>query len=782
MFLRILKKDIKRKRTMNVILLIFVILAATFISASANNLITVSKAMDNFIEKSNAPNYWFATSFGSDVQKFEQMAKDKGYDYDISRLVQIEPKTVTASGKKLDYSQTLALSDLNGTKVFDKNNEELTEIKDGEIYLTMPIYNSEKNEFYEGSKVTINTDGVKKEFTVKGYVKDLLYGSEMVGMSRILMSKNDFNQFDTESAFACNSVIVRTNAPDFMDNLNSLELSTLISADRSMIKMMYIMDTLMAGILLVVSVCLILISMVILRFIINFTITEEFREIGVMKAIGMKNSKIRGLYIVKYLAISVIGTVIGLIISFPFGKMLIEPVSQKIVIVSEDNYLINILSAVLAAIIVVMFSYFCTKRIRKFSPIDAIHNGETGERYSKKGVIHLSKSRIKAVPFMAFNDILSGMKNYLSMIIIFVLGTLLVIIPINTINTLRSDHLIDLFNMARSDHVISKELLFNPNEDNKAKIDKEFNDIREMFSENNIDADIFQEVMFRANISKGDKRSNSLAFQGVGKVTTDMYAYLEGTAPQNGSEVALSYITADRIGAKIGDDVTIKIGETEKIYTVTAINQSMNNLGEGIRFYQDERLNYNYAAGSFGIQIKYKDKPDSATLDERKTLLESLNPDSKVFTSGGYISFMIGDTAGTIASVEYIIIAIVLSINMLVAILMVKSFITKEKGEIALLKAIGFKNNSLVWWQTLRIGIILLISVLSGALISSPLSSVIITPIFRMMGAYSIEYEIKSLEVYVIFPFAMLMVTTLAAFLSAQGLRKISSSDISNNE
>ena len=36
MYLRILKKDLKRKKTMNVILLIFVILAATFIASSAN--------------------------------------------------------------------------------------------------------------------------------------------------------------------------------------------------------------------------------------------------------------------------------------------------------------------------------------------------------------------------------------------------------------------------------------------------------------------------------------------------------------------------------------------------------------------------------------------------------------------------------------------------------------------------------------------------------------------------------------------------------------------------
>ena len=71
---------------------------------------------------------------------------------------------------------------------------------------------------------------------------------------------------------------------------------------------------------------------------------------------------------------------------------------------------------------------------------------------------------------------------------------------------------------------------------------------------------------------------------------------------------------------------------------------------------------------------------------------------------------------------------------------------------------------------------------LIGVIISAPLSDLIITPIFRMMGAFSIEYEIRALEVYVVFPLLMLMVTALAAFISAQGLRKISSSDISNNE
>ena len=782
MYIKILKKDLKRKKTMNIILLIFVILAATFIAGSANNLITVSSALDNFFEKAGVPDYWFASTSTSEIESFEELAEENNYDYYISKLIQIDPKNVLVENERFEYSNTLSLSTLGGIKIFDKNNEEITHINDGEIWVTNVMFNSSENDFHEGGKIFISHNGIEKEFTIKGYTKDALFGSQMVGITRFLVSDNDAELFNTENTVICRAVEVHTNDKDYPDKFNALNINTVMSIDSSMTKMMYIMDLLIAAILLVVSVCLILISMVILRFIINFTITEEFREIGVMKAIGIKNNAIRGLYIAKYFAIAFIGTVVGLALSFPFSRIMLTGISEKIIISGEDNFLINIAAAILAGAAVVLFCFFCTRRIRKFSPIDAIRSGETGERFKKKGIFHLGRSILPTVPFMAVNDIFSGIKSYISMIIIFIIGTLLVIIPVNTINTLRSDRLITIFNMAKSDHVISQETLFNPNEDNKKKIEQSFDQVREMLSDNGIEVDVFQEIMFRGNISKGDKLTNSLTFQGMGDVTTDMYAYMEGTPPQNVHEVALTYLVAERIGAEIGDEVKIKIGEDTKTYTVCAINQSMNNMGEGIRFHQDAELDYRYAMGGFGLQIKYKDNPDSDTLAERKSMLQNLYKDAKIFTPGEYISFMIGDVAEQLDSMKVLILSIILCINILVAVLMVKSFITKEKSEIALLKAIGFKNNSLVLWQTVRIGIVLLISVLFGALLSSPLSSLIITPIFQMMGAYSIEYEIKALEVYVIFPLIVLTATAFAAFISAQGVRGISSSQISNNE
>ena len=782
MYLRILKKDLKRKKTMNVILLIFVFLAATFIAGSANNLITVSSALDNFLQKAGVPDYWFASTNPSEIDRFEELSEENGYDYHISRVIQIDPKDVLVENEKFEYSNTLGLSPLGGIKIFDKNNEEITHINDGEIYVTYDVFRSKDNDFHEGGKIFIDHNGVQKEFTIKGYTKDALYGSQMVGITRFLLSSNDIKLFDTEDAVVCITAEVHTDDKDYRDKFNGLNINTVMSADRSMLKMLYVMDVLTAAILLVVSVCLILISMVILRFIINFTITEEFREIGVMKAIGINNFAIRGLYIAKYFAIAVIGTAFGLACSFPFSKIMLTDISEKIIISGEDNFLINIGAAILAGAAVVLFCFLCTRKIRKFSPIEAIRSGETGERYRKKGIFSLGRSIIPTIPFMAVNDIFSGIKSYVSMIIIFIIGTLLVIIPVNTINTLRSDRLITIFNMSESDHIVSQELLFNPHNDNKKLVEERFEEVKKMFSDKGIEVEVCQEIMFRGNISKGDKRTNSLSFQGLGDVTTEEYAYMEGTAPQNVHEVALSYITAGQIGAEIGDEVRIKIGEDTKTYTVTAINQSMNNMGEGIRFYPDAELDYSYAMGGFGLQVKYKDSPDSAALAERKELLKDHYKGANIFTSGEYIGYMIGDVAEQLDSMKSLILTVILCINILVAVLMVKSFITKEKREIALLKALGFKNNSLVLWQTVRIGIVLLVSVIFGALVSEPLSVLIITPIFRMMGAFSIEYEIKALEVYVIYPLIVLGATALAAFISAQGVRNISSSEISNNE
>lgn len=782
MFLRILKKDLKRKKTMNLILLIFVTLAAMFVASSVNNILTVTTALDDYFEMADVPDYWIAASESEEADRLNSFAEENGYGFRQIDMIQTDPKEITIDGNVFAYKNTTLLSSLNGAVVFNPDGSRLNEINDGEVYLGSFIFNDKNYHISKGSEITVKAGGKEKTFTVKGCVKDALYGSGMIGSTRFLISENDYEYFKSDGVREVYSVCINTDDSSYSEKYSALEINSVFNVTRSEIKLMYVMDTLIAAIILVVSLCLILISMVILHFTINFTMSEEYREIGVMKAIGIPDRSIRSLYIAKYLAISIVGAVIGFALSIPFENLLIKNVSENIIINNSGYYSLSAVCAGATAATVVGFCYFCTRKIKKLSPVDSVRNGENGERFNKKSVLRLSKSKLSATVFMSLNDVLSGLKRYISMLIIFTLGILLILIPVNAVNTLRSDKLIKWFNMAESDLVINEETLFSSSIDNKTILTEKLDNVRNTLDENNINADVFQEIMFRMNISFNGNKTSSLAFQGIGDVTADMYSYIKGTPPQNENEIAVSYIIADRIGADIGDEVEINTCEDIKKYTITAINQSMNNMGESIRFYHSAKLDYRYAAGSFGIQVKFRDNPTEKAMTERKDILRNACPNADILTSGEYISNKIGGVSDQLEGVKVLIIAVILCVNMLVSVLMIKSFITKERCEIAILKAIGFKNSSLVLWQALRIGIILLLSVIMSVLLSAPLSKLSLEPVFKMMGAYSVEFDINPLEIYVIYPLIVLAVTFASAVLSAVGIRKIKASDVSNIE
>jgi len=781
MYFNILKKDLKRKKTMNLILLLFIILASTFIAGSVNNMLAVVTALDNYFEKANVPDYWICTTEKEEADKIEEFIISEQLSFMRQELLQMNPNQILVNNKEFEYTNSVVLSDLNHTiHIFDSQNQKIDKISDGELYIPAGICN--QYHLKTGDKITLTNNNKSKTYTLKGSTKDALFGSAMIGMTRFLVSERDYQELVGEENQIQSIGIFTDNVKEFTDKINQMEFQCIFTEPKNTLKMMYIMDMVIAAVMLVVSICLILISLVMLRFTIHFTISEEFREIGVMKAIGIPCYKIRGLYLVKYFTIALMGGVTGLIASIPFGKMLLWGTSKNIIITNEANFLVNFLSIAAIIGIVMLFGYLCTRKIKKFTPVSAIRNGENGERYRQRNIVKLNKTRIAPVIFMSFNDIFSNFQRFAVMLVIFILGILLIIIPVNTINTLQSDKLIVNFSMAECDHVIIKEVLLNSNESRRELTEQKLLAIKEELAKNHISADIFQEKMFRMHISKENKKCSSLAFQGVGDVTADQYSYLLGTPPQNIHEVGISHIISDNIDAGIGDMVTINTGSEEKEYMVTAIFQTMNNLGEGIRFFQEEALDYNNAAGGFGIQIKYTDSPDKKELQNRKERLEELFSDYKIYTSGEYIEYMIGNVAEQIRSVKQLILMIVICINILMTVLMVKSFLTKEKGEIAMLKSLGFRSQSLVLWQSFRIGIILFLAILTGTLISSPISKITVGKIFQMMGLQTIEFDIVFFEVFVIYPFILLVCTVFAAFLTAFGVRKISAFQVSNIE
>ena len=790
MYLSILKKDLKRKRAMNIILLLFIILATMFVSSSVNNIINVTTALDSYFEMANVPDYFAATmnkNLAVDID--ETVSSASAVDsYAMENVLFLSPDNFSYEDEDIIIKAGTNLIQSDICMNYFLSDENILEtVGKGEFYMAESEADSLGVDV--GDKLTIELNGVSREFILADKIKDALLGSKgLASITRYIISEEDFNCFlsaeNTEEYYGGTLVyIYSSNIETALPQIKPLVDNSALTLDRAMMKFCYIFDMVVVGILLVVSIILIIIAFVVLRFTIFFTLSEEFREIGVMKAIGIGNFKIRGLYLIKYMGLSIIGAAIGLVLSFPFGGMLMSVSSQTIIVGNQSPILVNILCAVLVIAVILLFCYGCTDMVKKMTPIDAIRNGQTGERFRKKSVMSLGKSKLPATPFLALNDIVSSPKRYSIITLTFFLCLSLLLILSATVSTMNSDSLASTFGWADCDiYLDSKMSAECMLEDGHERLEKHLDDMEQTLAENGIPAKCYQETIFTLPVAFGENESNICIYQGTGS-TMDMYEYTAGTTPQNTDEIAITRIAADKLNANIGDTVTIKTIDGDKEYIISAFFQAMNMQGIGIRLHSDEYINYIQAQGSIYTQITFTDHPDSKEIKQRMEEIQRIFPDyENIETCAEKVADLVG-VAGTIDAVKSLVAVLTIVLAALITVLMERSFIAKEQGEIALMKAVGTRNGKIYAYHTLRFLFVGIITVIIGEIFAMPLTHLCIDPIFKMMGMeLAVDYVINPVEMYLIFPIVILVTTTVSAFLTSLYTRKIKSSDTANIE
>ncbi len=790
MYLNILKKDLKRKKAMNVILLVFIILATMFVSSSVNNIVSVTSALDNYLKMADAPDYFAATmnkASSEDIEKalstaeaIDSLSKEK--------IIYMSQSNIKSDNITMPSGTHILQSDSDmSINYFLDDNAILQGVEKGFVYIIES--SMEKAGLKKGDIITIEIEGISKDFTVAGGIKDAVLGSGQLSMTRYIINEEDFKDYISveklDKYYGGELIYIKTsNIDKLLAEIDDAAESFVFVMDKAMIKFTYIFDMIVTGILLVVSLILIAIAFVVLRFTISFTLSEEFREIGVMKAIGIGNIKIRGLYLVKYAALSVIGSVIGLALSFPFGELLMSVSSKSVILGNENAFFVNIICSLLVVAVILLFCFSCTGKVRKMTPIDAIRNGQTGERFRKKSIMSLGKSKLGTTAYLAANDIVSSPKRFTIINLTFFLCLSLLLMLSATVSTLKSDSLIGTFGLAHCDVAVNggEAIMEFMIDGGREKMTEYLDDMEQKLSENGIPANCIQELWFYLTVTHGENSCKINTYQGTG-TTMDMYDYTAGTAPRSCNEIAITRIAAESLNANIGDTVTIKTIDGEKDYIITAFFQSMNTQGSTIRLYTDEYINYAQSAGGIGTQIIFTDSPDEEETALRIEKIKELYPEfTEVLTCSEWVQKNVG-VADTLDSVKQLVAILTVVLTALITVLMERSFIAKEQGEIALMKAIGTRNSKIYAYHTMRFAIVGIIAVIIGEIFAMPLTHLCIDPIFKMMGMeLAVDYVINPVEIFIIFPVIVLATTILSAFLTSLYTRKIKSSDTANIE
>ena len=132
--------------------------------------------------------------------------------------------------------------------------------------------------------------------------------------------------------------------------------------------------------------------------------------------------------------------------------------------------------------------------------------------------------------------------------------------------------------------------------------------------------------------------------------------------------------------------------------------------------------------------------------------------------------------------VAKLLLVITCIVVILVSILMERSFISNEKGQIALLKAIGFSDKVILRWHIYRFMIVGLIAELTAVILTIPVSKLWCDPIWQMMGATDVKYCFNPVSQLVVYPGIILIITLVSVTFTAVYTKKIKSRDIVNIE
>ena len=788
MYLRILIKDLKRKKTMNLIILLFVILSAMFFSSSVNNIISVMGGVDRFIDMAGMKDYIALMNEPDSGEPFGEMLDnaDGINGWKRENVLRCTSETVMLNGKKLEgFSNTgMIVSDTDQViNCYDKENDKINEVEKGNVYVTNSLIRKTGIEI--GDTISFEMGGEKLDLTVAGLCKDAILGGDMVETPRFIINHENYENLykndEIRRNYRMGIYIVEADDAKNVEAVLKNSESHLFSASRALIKMTYLLSISVAGIVMAVSVFLIVISFVALRFTIGFTISEEFREIGVMKAIGMKNRSIRALYLVKYFGIALFGSFIGFFAGIPFGEMLLDSVSMDMVLGNDHPVLTGMICSAAVIAMIVLFCWNCTAGIKKLSPIDAVRSGQTGERFRKHRGMSLGKSRLGTSGFISFNDIISRPKQSVLLTTVFTLCTVLVIVLSNTAETLSSDKLMYLISLTDSDVYINLNCETPEIKNGNKTIDGIYSGIENTLAENGMDGKVHVECMYNVSAAYNGRTASGRFLLSRETNTTDYY-YNEGTAPQYDNEVALGIPLANEIGAEVGSKVKLTVCGEEKEYIVSALFDSFSNMGMCGRFHESFELPETAISGTMAYQIEFEDDPDADTITERVERLKDIYETDNVFDGAGYVADCT-KAADAVSGAKNLTMIVSVIIIVMMSVLLEKSFVSKEKSEIALMKAIGFRKQSVVGIHILRFMLIGAVSIAIAVIVSDPATELIMNPLFSLMGILKgIEYAHDRFESMVIIPCVVFAAITAGAFFTALSTGSIKASDTSNIE
>lgn len=792
MWFEILKKDLMKQKSVNIILFLFITLSTIFLASSVSNIRVVINGLKMYMDYANVSDVMVVLGGEDEKEEFEDWLKSCGVvtEYAYEQLCQVKADDIVpvkaggSQGQANPFEAAGASLYLGYTggkyaKPLDNEGNDLA-LDPGEVALSPGLM--ERNGLQIGDTLQIKISDKTFGYRIAVQCKDILFGNEMSGMGRLVFCREDYDKMvrDSENvtigAYGFNVAEPET-ALELMNQQDFQSIASTI--ERSLYSMLYVFDMIVAALLIVIGICLILISLMILRFSLSFTMEENYREIGVMKAIGMRNFSIQKIYLIKYFAVVAVGAAVGILLSIPVGALMTESVSRNMVLGgSADSLWINLVCGAVIIIFVTGMCVLFTRKLKKVSAIEAIRSGGNGERFQRRRGLSLYKRKyMGTISFLGLNDILCNTRRYLVLLFTFCISFVLITVPLNTLTTMESDEMASKFSL-NPDAAVYIETI-------EAEGDDPYHSTRDLEKALRRVGNEMAEKGYDVELSVGALIFCQFVFNDEGRTETFLTnypigenggycEYAEGEAPKLENEVAFSRKIMEENHLKIGDTVTVRLSGKEQRLIITGYYSDYMQLGKSCRLNPAIDLSNEIMMGYWKTTVDMDTELTQRQLADR---LQEEFPQYEWLTAQDAVDANVGSVKDAMRAMQMPMTVMLCVLIMLISLLMMKLFIVREKGQLAMLKSIGWRNHDIRMWLVMRMVWVVILSMVFAVPLSMLSNRFILGNIFAIMGA-ELQIQVEPLKAYVLYPAVLLAGIMTATYFATGSVRRIQTSDM----
>lgn len=604
------------------------------------------------------------------------------------------------------------------------------EIVPGTVYVSPSMVSAMDLKIGDTITFPVARNQRNKSFTVAGYYEDPFMGSSMIGMKGFLVSEADYAEIQKmmeetgmDSLARSGAMIhIYTNHNQFHvtqinqalnENTPISQYTEFIHSAEAIQSFMGILQNAFCGLLAAFALVLLAAVMVVLGHSISGVIEQEYKNLGILKTMGLTADRLIRLQLVQYTTAMGIGILLGILAAFPavsmVGKLTLTTTG---VLLPAD---IPILPCLIAfTVIILLLLGFAVLNLRKIifvTPMRAIR-GETAEQ--KLGPRKAGSIKAEGLPLrLAVRQLQTGKRRYLSACLIAVLLVFFASLTGRTNAWLGPEGkgMMDAFNPADLD--IGVQAL--------GELEPEV--MEDMVRSHTDITDSYLLAMPSVSVNGTNFTANVIT-------EPQRFHISRGETSRRENEVVLTETAASDLGVSIGDTVTIRGDTGSSSFTVSGIYHCANDMGANLGMSREGYLTIGQDDPNLWCHHYFL-----ADASQRTVITEGLQ-----VAFGGDIHVHENSWPGLFGIIKAMHGLLVFMYGMIAVFVLIVTIMTgskilaAEQKDMGIYKAIGCSTRMLRLSFSLRFGIVAVIGAAVGTVLASIFTDPLVSAVMRLAG------------------------------------------------